>query len=339
MTLEAPLFLQAGTYPAEAVRALVAAAFHPGVCGAGELAVTQRGAGANMTVDVAAGTILIPGATSQRGVYLCRSTATASVTIGAAPGAGDSRIDLVVAQVRDAAYSGSDNDWRITVVAGTPDPSPTAPAVPSGALALATVLVEDDTTSITDAAVTDRRRYARPAAAVTTRPTTGAPGQVVTEPSGRVSVWDGATWAEMLPAAAIAFAQTELTDQGITTSEATWDTELAISTPGRPVLVEVDLYGNAYSGTPDEYISRWIEVSDDGGSTWPSEYRSRNLGAAVDDPDYVGEPVSGRAVRHVVHVLDPTGEIQVRVRGAMSGGTGDFTDGLLQAKVTPCPAP
>jgi len=169
VTLEAPLFLQAGTYPAEAVRALVAAAFHPGVCGAGELAVTQRGAGANMTVDVAAGTILIPGATSQRGVYLCRSTATASVTIGAAPGAGDSRIDLVVAQVRDAAYSGSDNDWRITVVAGTPDPSPTAPAVPSGALALATVLVEDDTTSITDAAVTDRRRYARPAAAVTSR--------------------------------------------------------------------------------------------------------------------------------------------------------------------------
>lgn len=165
MTLHDPLWQQQSTYSAKRDRSLLRALFTegvlPGPLGASDpLRVSQRGAGANMSVDVAAGFGVITGDDeANQGNYLVESDAVANVVIGAAPGA-NSRIDLVVARVRDAQVTGADNDWIIEVVAGTVAGSPVAPAVPNTAIPLAEVLVAAGTVSITDAMVTDRRGFA-----------------------------------------------------------------------------------------------------------------------------------------------------------------------------------
>lgn len=159
MTLHDPVFNQDLTYSAEEVRqTLVAAAGDAGVLGSPSLAVSQRGAGANMSVDVAAGRCILPGIS---GSYVCWSDAVENLAISAAPSSGNSRIDLIVARVRDAQAtgSGSDNDWVLEVVAGTPASSPSAPSVPSYAIELARVTLTDATTSITDGIITNTRYH------------------------------------------------------------------------------------------------------------------------------------------------------------------------------------
>lgn len=160
MTLHDPIFQQPESYSAEeARRGLLPAIGDSGVVGSPSLAVTQRAAGANMTVDVAAGTCVIPGIA---GGYLCRSDAVESVAIDAAPSAGNERIDVVYAEVRDAQAtgSGSDQDWIIDVVTGTPAASsPSVPSIPTYAIELARIALTDATTSITDAIITDTRKH------------------------------------------------------------------------------------------------------------------------------------------------------------------------------------
>jgi hypothetical protein len=73
-----------------------------------------------MTVSVAPGTAAVPLATGQ-GSALCKWDAPEVVTIAAAPGSGQSRVDLIVAQVRDPDLDGGqNNDFIITAVTGTP---------------------------------------------------------------------------------------------------------------------------------------------------------------------------------------------------------------------------
>jgi hypothetical protein len=159
VTLHDPVFNQDLTYSAETVRhTLVAAAGDAGILGTPSLAVTQRGAGANMSVDVAAGRCILPGIS---GSYVCWSDAVENLVISAAPSSGNGRIDLIVARVRDAQAtgSGSDNDWVLEVVAGTPASSPVAPSVPSYAIELARVTLTDATTSITDGIITNTRYH------------------------------------------------------------------------------------------------------------------------------------------------------------------------------------
>jgi hypothetical protein len=82
------------------------------------------------------------------------------VPIGAAPGS-DSRIDLIVARVRDAAVTGGvSSDWVIEAIPGAVAASPVAPAVPNTAIPLAQVLVAAGTASITAGMITDRRTAA-----------------------------------------------------------------------------------------------------------------------------------------------------------------------------------
>lgn len=318
MTLETPLFIQASTYTAEKTRTLIAAAFHPGALDAGDLLVTQRGAGANMTVDVAAGTVCIPGSSASRGSYLCRNTATVSKTIGAAPGAGDSRIDLIAAVVADAQYSGSDNEWTITVVAGTADPDPDVPATPSGGIALATVLVEDDTTSIVNGQITDVRTYARGAAYAAGLPPTAPDGQVVVIDGGRTRVRAGGTWHEVMMASKITYTEQDMDPQDLTGSLAVWGDPLDLGTPGQPVLVDVRLIGTTGSD-PDVQIERYIEISEDGGTTWPTV--SPDFGAS----NTVGDTISvgGKCITWSKRI-DTDDQILVRVRGKATGGDASF---------------
>lgn len=156
--LNPPQWLQAGSHPANTDRLLTKAIVaKEGVVLPGDLSVSERAAGANMSVDVAAGSAFIHGTESgTQGTYHVYNDAVANLTIAAAD-ATNPRIDLVVAQVRDSFYSGGDDDWQLAVLTGTPAASPAEPAVPDNAIVLARVDVDALAAAITDADITDRR--------------------------------------------------------------------------------------------------------------------------------------------------------------------------------------
>lgn len=162
MTLKPPNWMQLGTYSAtidrEVLDTLFAAA---GVVNVTDLAVIQRGAGANMSVDVPAGECVVTGTDlAGQGKYLCKSDATVNVVIATAPGTGQSRIDLIVATVRDQDQNGlAHNDWIIQAVTGTAAAtgSQVAPAVPASSLLLAQIAVGPNVTTILTANIADKR--------------------------------------------------------------------------------------------------------------------------------------------------------------------------------------
>jgi hypothetical protein len=316
MTLETPIFLQAGSYSARALRRVVDATLNLGVVEEDDLLVAQRGAGANMTVDVAPGLVVVPAASASNGRYLCSNTATVSLTIGAAPGAGDGRIDLVVAKVRDAQYSGSDNDWQLLVVAGTADPSPVAPSTPAGSIALATVEVTDATTSVVDADITDLRPAARPVVSTDRDPASfsGPDGQIVVREIAsapdRVFVRSSGGVIEFVPRSAAAFVEATLPIQNLTDTEATWDVPVEANAPGAGNYAVLVRHTGIILSADHPPVERFIEISDDGGSTWA--YRSDDLGSSGDTTEARFEKL----------VTDPTGTIQARVRINDTGAGG-----------------
>lgn len=155
------LWLQNRTdHTAENDRSLLVSAFggREGVSGANDMKVSQRGAGANMSVDVAIGRALVLGDDSAltQGTYHVWNDAVKNLTI-AASDPTNPRKDIVVARVRDAFYSGATNAWALEVIAGTPAASPAEPALPNNALKLAVVTVPAAASSIVDANIADSR--------------------------------------------------------------------------------------------------------------------------------------------------------------------------------------
>jgi hypothetical protein len=157
MALELPLWLQNNAaYPARLDRTLLEALFAPGVLSPADLVVSQRAAGTNMSVDVAPGTVVVAGtSTDDQGVYLCRSTEVENLSVAAAPGVG-SRTDLLVARVEDSTVSGVDDGWVLEVLYDTT-------VVPDDAIGLASITVASGIAAITNAMVTDLRVLAVPA--------------------------------------------------------------------------------------------------------------------------------------------------------------------------------
>lgn len=156
MTQELPVWMQNNAYSARLDRGLIAALMTEGVING--LVVTQRGAGANMSVDISAGRAIIGGDDqANQGSYLAVTTVLENVAIGAAPGS-NSRIDLVYYRVNDPNAGGpAGSTSAFGVVAGTPAASPSVPALPTSAIPLAQVLVATGTVSITNAMITDVR--------------------------------------------------------------------------------------------------------------------------------------------------------------------------------------
>jgi len=152
------------TYDASEIRLIATAALRPGIVEVPDLAVSPRALGSNMSVDIAAGTCCIAGTDqANQGRYVTRSTGVENRTIAAAPGAGQSRIDVVYARVRDGQASGGvDNDWVLAVQTGTAATtgSQVAPALPSSSLELARVTVASGTASIAANLISDRRAEA-----------------------------------------------------------------------------------------------------------------------------------------------------------------------------------
>jgi hypothetical protein len=112
-----------------------------------------------MTVDVGSGHILVPGTeNAKQALYSCFNDATKNVSI-AASDPSLPRIDIIVAKVQDAFYSGATNAWSIVAVTGTAAGSPAVPTAPANAIILAQIAVGAGVTSIVNANITDRRFY------------------------------------------------------------------------------------------------------------------------------------------------------------------------------------
>jgi hypothetical protein len=92
------------------------------------------------------------------GSTLSTTDATETVTLAAAPGSGSNRYDLIICQPRgNDLDGGANNDFQFQSVTGTAATTPTVPAVPAGALALAQVYVPGGSASVTAGNITDLR--------------------------------------------------------------------------------------------------------------------------------------------------------------------------------------
>lgn len=199
-----------------------------------EFKVKQQ-ASPNMTVRVGSGVAgdryVVP--VSGRGTYIVHNRTDTYIGSGNSDvpisngHATNPRIDGIDLQVQDNEYDSSgQNRGRVIVTAGTPAGSPTAPAVPSGCVRLATILVPaNESTSIDTGDITDLR----PAS----------------------NVWS-------TPRGDIAYAQVTTTQSGITALTDITSLTCTFTAPGgRRYLVHfsarVEVGGGA--GTPDLFIT------------------------------------------------------------------------------------
>src|SRR5262245_58308947 len=135
MTVKQASWIQASSHPADTDRLVLEGLMAPAgapVSGAAwgvgsgptELQVPQDGT-PNMSVNVAIGHAWVDGTeNASQGTYHLYNDATLNVAISAAH-ATNARKDLIVARIKDAAYSGASNAGSIEVVTGTPAGSPT----------------------------------------------------------------------------------------------------------------------------------------------------------------------------------------------------------------------
>lgn len=173
----------------------------PGVVAASDLMVVQRGAGANMSVDVGIGGAWVGVTTGTRnGLVHCFNDAVANVTITAAH-ATLPRIDQIYLRYNDSSIpTGSGDVPTLAVATGTATAGATlanrtgAAALPADTLRLADVLVAAVDTSITNSEIRDRRQWARGAcmALIGT-----AAGSYTTNSSGYIDI-DGTNLSKRL---------------------------------------------------------------------------------------------------------------------------------------------
>lgn len=198
MTLHTPLWMQAGLgdpeieYPAQEDRLLWGMIFNQaGICNTNpvppnsDLRVSQRGAGANFSVDIQPGVAIILGTdVASQGFYAVWNDAVENRTIPAPPVSG-TRIHRVIARIKDKLHNGTwtTYEWTLEVLEDTDGSGP--PAVPASALSLATVTVSAGQASVLNANITDTRRNAVMGSGMTT-------GRYVGSDAERpVLPWDG----------------------------------------------------------------------------------------------------------------------------------------------------
>jgi hypothetical protein len=211
-----PSYLQAGSYSARSQR-LMLAGLTTGDPTAGPLAtrqgvtpypiggmqVVQRST-PDRWVTVWPGTVYIQAASATGGVYACVNDANFDV-LTATSHATLARKDLVIARVKDAVdYIGSDNQYDIEVITGTPASSPTRPATPVQALALAEINIPAASSTVITANIVDLRQVTVASGGVL--PCLGA-ADVPAFPYAGMKIyrldlqadltWDGTAWRSM----------------------------------------------------------------------------------------------------------------------------------------------
>lgn len=212
MAPRVPAFLQGAALPAGDLRLADSGLLVPtgqltnrsGVfpsAAANDLKVTAPG---GLIARVAPGRCAIQGteatAGGMQGPYLCANDANVDLAI-APTAAGQLRVDLIVARINDAAYSGAVNSFTLEVVQGVPAAAaPAEPAAPASTLVLARIDVPAAAGAIVAGNITDRRLFTAAAGGIvpctsTSRPGTPYQGQVVYEAdTDRLVRWDGAAW-------------------------------------------------------------------------------------------------------------------------------------------------
>ena len=161
MTIEnPPVYLQAGSYTANADRRWIEKFYENrgGVFTTADLAVTEKSGTPDMSVDISTGSAIVPGTENalQASYFVTNHTAAVNLSVSASD-ATNPRKDLVVARVKDSAYSGALDEWALEVVAGTPAATALFPSVPANSIVLAVVDVAALSTSVVDANITDIR--------------------------------------------------------------------------------------------------------------------------------------------------------------------------------------
>jgi hypothetical protein len=142
-----------------------------GVTTYGSFRVSQRGAGANLSVDVNMDDFAyVRGdAVTLQGLYKAAPHASTINEAISTADATNPRIDRVILELKDTQHDASGSSlFQTRVIAGTPTGGATldnltgAGAVPSSALLLADVLVAATDTSISNAEIRDRRAFSAP---------------------------------------------------------------------------------------------------------------------------------------------------------------------------------
>jgi hypothetical protein len=137
----------------------------------GSMTVVQRGAGANFSVDVAAGTAFVIGTdVTSQGTYACWNDATVNVVTPGAPGAG-TRVHRLVLQIQDKLSNGAWTGYQAQFVL-LQDTGGGTPAAGNSALTLALISIAAGQASVLNANITDYRRNIGPCAAFKTADTT-----------------------------------------------------------------------------------------------------------------------------------------------------------------------
>lgn len=175
-----------------------------GVVGVADWTVTQRAAGANMSVDISTGEGYVQGTeASQQGYYFLQSDSTPVNKNVGASSATLARKDIVIARVRDTLYSGVLDSWAFEVIPGTAG-SGVEPNTPANSYKIATIDIAANATSIINANIT---RRAVPFSTFdgtvvctsTTRPSAPLISQQIFETdTGLLQVWTGTAWKPIL---------------------------------------------------------------------------------------------------------------------------------------------
>lgn len=215
MTLKTPIYMQAASgdsaisYSALDFRSFLHGLFRtdgvmrPDTVAAG-MQVTQRAAGADLSVDVAAGRCMIEGdSVADQGKYFCWSTDVVNRSVPSPPASG-TRTHLVVAQLYDKLHDGSAStySWDIVVL---PDTGAGLPAVPNSAIPLASVAVSSTSTSVQNSQITDLRYNTRLIGSQppqvfsdASRPAAPYPSELTWRTDRDVyETWNGSAWREI----------------------------------------------------------------------------------------------------------------------------------------------
>lgn len=162
-----PLFLQAAgadpaiSYTASAVRQLIDAIWpKDGTITPGDMLVTQRGAGANYSVDIAAGRAVITGSdVVHQGTFLTQSNGVVNIATPTPPVSG-TRFHRLVAQLLDKQAAGTLYGWQYHLVTDTGSGLPAAPA---DSYTLATIALPAGAASVTNSIITNTSLAVGPA--------------------------------------------------------------------------------------------------------------------------------------------------------------------------------
>ncbi len=267
--------------------------------------------GTDMNVKIGSGTAfdraVVAGDLAGQGTFLPEHQNATQVLAVAASDPTLDRIDLVILKVYDDTFDSSGNNYAdLEVITGTPDASPTPPALPSTSIPLAEILVQNAVTQIVNGDITDKRIEYQLAASL--------------QSSAHDEVRDSAEVASATATTSDASkASVSLT---IPTTWGSWDCE-AHATYVREIQGNIDVIGTfttriQIDGTnqQDHVQDRAAEVGEDGGGGGRG---SGNL--------EIGGAVGGHRAG-----MTTTGSRAIQLRASCDTGTVPMTDIYLYAR-------